>query len=315
MQVNLSRIRMRHLRCFLAVAQHGTASRAAEVLGTVQPSISRSIREMEQEVGQALFDRTATGLVLNETGSQLLSYVANGLGQLDRGLEVVRNQPGEARVIAYVLPNVVRMVMPGAVERFKRVSPNTDLTFLPATGGGLHANLRAGRADFGFGRLLAAEHMEGLTFEHLFSEPLAFFVRRGHPLVDASDLCIQDIDRFPVVMPNAGTIIRVELDRFIISQGLSRFTNLIETISFEFARSYLERSDAIVCQPLGAMHRELTAGQVCRLDFARGELVGAVGLTSPVGRRASAPADRLMEMIRAEVAELRRPGGYIADLV
>ena len=54
MQVNLSRIRMRHLRCFLAVAQHGTASRAAEVLGTVQPSISRSIREMEQEVGQAL---------------------------------------------------------------------------------------------------------------------------------------------------------------------------------------------------------------------------------------------------------------------
>ncbi len=55
------RIRMRHLRCFLAVADLGSVTRAAERMGTVQPSVSRSIRELEEELGATLFERTSTG--------------------------------------------------------------------------------------------------------------------------------------------------------------------------------------------------------------------------------------------------------------
>ncbi|MHA6264892.1 LysR substrate-binding domain-containing protein [Arenibacterium sp. CAU 1754] len=309
------RIRMRHLRCFLAVARCGSVSRAAETMGTVQPSVSRSIRELEDELGNPLFDRTSTGLTLNDAGNTLYAYVSNGLGQVDRGLETMRGHLAGQRVVAYVLPNVVRMVMPGAVQRFKALYPAIDLTFLATTGGGLHQNLRDGTVDFGFGRLLAADHMEGLNFEHLFSEPLVFFVRAGHPLDGARNVTVHDIDQYQVVMPIPGTIIRAEIDRFVISQGLSRFTNLIETISFEFARTYLTISDAVVCQPLGAMHRELSENRVCRLDVAAAELTGAVGLTTSSGQNASASAHLLMDMIRTEVIELKNPGGYIAELL
>ena len=298
-----NRIRMRHLRCFLAVAQHGSVTGAANALATVQPSVSRSIREFEDEMGMVLFDRTATGLSLNAAGKTLFAYVANGMSQLDRGVEALQQRMSEMRVTAYVLPNVVRVVMPGAVRRFKELHPEVDLRFLATTGGGLQQYLARGDVDFGFGRLLAAKHMEGMHFEHLFSEPLCFFVRAGHPLAASKSLTIQDIDRHEVVLPNVETIIREEIDRFIIAEGISRFSNLIETISFEFSRAYLAQSDAIVCQPLGAMRRELRESSVVRLDFARGELEGSVGITTPAGRQLSAPAQLLIESIREEVRD------------
>ncbi len=299
-----NRIRMRHLRCFLSVAHLGSVTRAAEAMGTVQPAVSRSLRELEEELGSPLFDRTAAGLMLNAAGNTLYSYVSNGIGQIDRGLEALQGQTAEQQVVAYVLPNVVRVVMPGAVRRFKTLYPSVDLRFIATTGGGLQQYLRAGQVDFGFGRLLSAEHMQGMNFEHLYSEPLVFFVRAGHPLAGQAGLTIRDVDRYSVVIPIPGTIIRDELDRFLISQGLSRFSNLIETISFEFARSYLAMSDAVVCQPLGAMRRELETGAVECLAFADGAMSGAVGLTTPAGQPVSAPAQLLMQMIRDEVRDL-----------
>jgi len=311
-----SRIRMRHLRCFLSVANLGSATRAAEAMGTVQPAVSRSLRELEEELGSPLFDRTANGLMLNAIGNTLFSFVSNGMGQIDRGLEALQGQSAEAQVVAYILPNVVRVVMPGAVRRFKVLYPSVDLRFIATTGGGLQHYLRTGEVDFGFGRLLAVEHMQGMNFEHLFSEPLVFFVRTGHPLAGRGDLSIRDIDRHPVVIPTPGTIIRDELDRFLISKGVSRFSNMIETISFEFARSYLAMSDAVVCQPMGAMRRELSEGVVQCLDFARGAMDGAVGLTTPAGQTVSAPAQLLMQMIREEVRALTSAsGGNIAELL
>ena len=302
--MNSHRIRMRHLRCFLAVAQFGSVTHAAESMGTVQPSVSRTLRELEQELGGPLFERTASGLALNAQGRLLFSYVSNGLGQVDLGLKTLLGGLTSQRVRAYVLPNVVRMVMPGAVARFKSLYPAIDVTFKATTGGGLQQYIHTSEVDFGFGRLLAAEHMEGLNFEHLFSEPLVFFVRSGHPLTRQKGLSIHDIDRFPVVLPLPNTIIRAEMDRFIIAHGLSRFSNLIETLSFEFSRNYIAISDAVVCQPLGAMRRELADGSVTILDFGADELTGAVGLTTLAGQEVSEPAQLLMQVIREEVVSL-----------
>lgn len=297
-----SQINMRHLTCFRAVARLGSVTRAAEELGTVQPSVSRSIKELEDILGVGLFERSSAGLALTDAGRTFMAFVFNGLGQIERGVEALRGQMTGDRVTAYVLPNVVRMIMPGAVVRFKELYPDIDITFRSATGGGLQEFLRSGEVDFGFGRLLAAENMEGLSFEHLFSEPLQFFARSGHPLVGRRDLTVQDLDAFPVVLPTRNTIIRDEIDRFLIGQGVTRFSNLIETIAFEFSRNFMLGSDAVVCHPLGAMRRELAEGRVKLLDLAGDAMVGSVGITTPVGQPPSAAAQLLIEMIRQEVA-------------
>jgi LysR family pca operon transcriptional activator len=295
---------MRHLRCFLAVADLGSVTRAAEQMGTVQPSVSRSIRELEDEIGTALFERTSSGLAMNTAGQLLYSYVNNGLGQVDLGLKTMRGQIVKQRVSAYILPNVIRVVMPGAAARFKTLYPTIDITMKATTGGGLLEHVRMGDADFSFGRIQSAAAMQGLNFEHLYSEPLVFFVRAGHPLLGMRDISIHDINEFPVVHPLENTIIREELDRFIISKGLSRFSNRLETISFEFARNIITVSDAIVFLPLGGIKRELHNGNVKILDYCRDELHGSVGLTTPTMRKVSEPAHLLMQVIREEVQRL-----------
>ncbi|MDF0600832.1 LysR substrate-binding domain-containing protein [Psychromarinibacter sp. C21-152] len=299
-----SRIRMRHLRCFLAVARLGSATRAADALGTVQPSVSRSLREFEEEMGATLFERTATGLELNEAGRTLFSYVSAGLGQVDRGIDTMRGQLRAEKVVVFAMPNVVRVVMPGAVRRFKALYPEIDVELDTVASGRSADRLRDGMIDFAFGRLQSPERMAGLNFEHLYSEPLAFFVRAGHPLIGTPDIDISDIDRYSVVIPSTNTIIRDEIDRFVIGQGISRFSNLIETVSFEFARNYLQTTDAIVCLPLGGFRREMELGRVAALDFGAPQLMGAVGITSLADQQLSAPAQLMVQTIRDEVKAL-----------
>lgn len=297
------RIRMRHLRCFLAVARLGSVTRAAEDLNTVQPSVSRSLRELEEELATPLFDRTATGLVLNAAGHSFFRHVSTGLGQIDRGLEVLRGELAEQRVMVYALPNVVQMIMPGAVARFKALHPDVALELLPWASGGLQNLLRQGEIDFGFGRLLAAEHLAGMNFEHLYSEALQFFVRKGHPLDGATSPGMSDLGRFPVILPTRGTIIRQEIDRFLISQGGNSFPDLIETISYEFVRGVIRQSDAVACAPVGAMRREMAKGRVVPVDFVRDELIASVGVTSRAGREMSPAAQLLIQAIRDEVRD------------
>ncbi len=299
-----NRIRMRHLRCFLAVAELGSATRAAERLGTVQPSVSRSLREFETEMGCALFDRSGGGLALNEAGRTLFGYISGGLGQVDRGLETMRGQMGERRVVAFAMPNVVQVVMPGAVRRFKALYPEVDVELETVASGTLTQRLRSGEVDFGFGRVNSADKMAGLNFEHLYTEPLVFFVRAGHALQGRRGLTLNDINDHPVIIPSTNTIIRAEIDRYVISEGLSRFRNVIETVSFEFVRNYLISTDSVACLPLGGLRGEVAQKQVAVLDIDAPQLLGAVGISSVAGEKLSAPAQLLMQTIREEVADL-----------
>jgi LysR family pca operon transcriptional activator len=295
---------MRQLRCFLAVAQVGTVTRAAEELGTVQPSVSRSIRELEEALGAPLFDRTGRRLELNAAGQTLHAYVSNGLGQIDHGLAALRDRMQSRRVAVYALPNVVRLVMPGAVRRFKAARPEVDLDIETVSDGLFAERLRAGDVDFAFGRLHATASMEGLTFESLYREPLVFAVHRTHPLADRAGLDVADVDRFQVVLPRPGTIIRDEIDRFLLSLGRTRFTNTVVTVSGGFVEAYLEQGEAVVCHPYGGLRRLLDSGEAVRIDFGRGQLDGAVGFSSAIGKALSRPATDLMKAIRDEVAAL-----------
>lgn len=249
--MSTNRIRMRHLRCFLAVARTGSVTRAAEELGTVQPSVSRTIRELEQDLGAVLFDRRGGGLELNSVGQTMYAHVAGGLAQIDHGVEATLQRQADRRLVIYVLPNVIRTLMPGAVKRFKAVAPDTELEIVTITSGLFADRMRRGDIDFAIGRLNAVDNMEGLRYEPLYQEPLAFFVRAGHPLAGRDDLTAADVDAYEVLLPTQGTIIRDEIDLFLISQGVKQFRTATITVSFEFSRAYMLISDAVACQPGG----------------------------------------------------------------
>lgn len=291
-------IRMRHLRCFAEVARQKSITRAAEALNTVQPAVSRTIRELEQEIGQPLFERTNQGVALTRSGEMLFRHVEGGLLQISEGVRQVQDSLTQNKVVFCALPNTVRTLAPRVVAAFKKTNP--DVTVVVETRFYIDVldHLRGGVVEFVVGRLLSPQHLQGLRFEQLYAEPIVFVVRRGHPLAGLPKVEIIDIDAFEVLLPMEDTILRFELDKFLIRNGVTRFSNRVETLSFEFCRTYLASNDAICCLPRGIVDRELASGELVQLNTSQDGLDGSVGITFAAGRALSEPAAELVQTFR-----------------
>lgn len=297
-----NRVRLRHLRCFAEVARLGSITRAAETLNIVQPSLSRSLRELEETIGRSLFDRTGHGLVLTAAGEMLMRHVSVGLGQISKGIRQASEPEGGQVVAVGVLPNVARTIAPRAIARFKALAPETDVRVVYHPTAILMESLQEGTIDLLFGRLFSPDRMKGISFEHLFSEPLVFVAHPAHPLSSRSTVGLHDIDEGTVIVPPPGTIIRDELDKFTIAHGLAAFSRKIESITFEFIRAYLERGDAVACIPLGAVRPELVNGSLVQLTIDTNQMMSSVGISTLSGRELSAAAASLAALIREEAS-------------
>jgi len=294
-----SRLRMRHLRCFQAITIHGSVTAAADHLGSSQPALSRTISELEALIGQPLFHRTGRGLSLTEAGTALRRHVDTALSQLEAGTRLAAGGSPVPVVSIGMLPNVSRTLAVDAAATFKTEAPEVDLRLYWASITELVARLHRNEIDFLIGRFLALDYMPGVRFEHLYFEPLIFVAHRDHPLAaDPASVTLDDIHGELMVLPITGTIIRIELDKYVTSRGYGPFPNKIETVSFEFTRAFLASQRAVACMPLGAVRAELRDGSLVRLGHQGEELMGSVGMTYASDREPTQEAALLREHVR-----------------
>jgi LysR family pca operon transcriptional activator len=295
-----SRIRMRHIRCFLAVAKAGSVTHAARQLNSSQPAVSRTLAEIEEIIGNPLFERTGRGVALTEAGAKLVRHFDIALTQIETGAVAAQAGGFAAKVALGVLPNVTRTVSVDAVAAFKAVAPEIDVEVHWAHVEELIARLARGEIDFLLGRLLSLEHLQGVTFEHLYAEDLIFTTRPDHPFASVDGpLSVQDFEGEQMLVPLSGTIIRREMDKFLAARGISAFPKQVETVSFEFTRSYLAQHRSVAVIPRGAVRKELDEGQLVDLGIRGEELMSSVGLTFFRDRALSAEAALFADHVRA----------------
>ena len=291
-------VRLRQLRCFVAVARKKSFGLAAEGLGLTQPAVSRSVRELEQIVGQDLFDRSKRGANLTDRGRALLDAAEAGLFQITQGLTAAAGGPaGSDTVRIGALPNVCAALLPGIVRDFKADYPEVRIRIGTGTNAELLADLRCGGTDMVIGRLSESGAMRGLVFEALYDEPLVFVVRRGHPLAEMH-CAIENVLAYPLLLPVEDTIIRHEVSRFFAAAGVSRIDDLIETLSTDFQRAYLLTTDCVAVAPRGAVAPELGRGLLVQLPLGGNALNGPVGLTTNPEARLIPAVQTLLQRIR-----------------
>jgi LysR family pca operon transcriptional activator len=298
---------MRHIRCFLAVARHGTVTSAAAQLNSSQPAVSRSLSELERLVRQTLFVRTGRGLELTADGARLRQHLAAAMSQIEAGARLSGAHEVRRRVSVGILPNVARTLSVTAAAAFKKREPEVAVELHGSNVPELIARLQQGRIDFILGRLLGLEHMDGVSFEHLYAEPIIFVVSKAHPFAArAEEVTLADIRDELILVPLSATIIRRELDKFLTARGLKEFSNSIETVSFEFCRAFLSRVPAIACLPLGAVRAEIADGRLVRLGIQGEELVSSVGISYATGRPLSPEAQHFADEVRQASREFGR---------
>lgn len=302
------RIRFRHLQCFLTIAQLRSVGAAADALAITQPSLSKTLRELEDSLAVKLFVRDKKGMLLTRPGEQFLQYAAASVASIREGIDSVRQTQSSSgpELRIGLLPNVAASVAPDAVRRFKQQFTRTLVRIVTGDNARLLDQLRVGELELVVGRLAQPEYMIGLSFEHLFSEPLTAAVRRAHPLAKVKRFKLSMIADYPCIMPHHGTIIRQEVDRFLIARGVAQPADLLETTSVEFTLAYVQQTDAVWFVPRGYMISPAARAFLVELPIDTRVLEGPVGITVRTDGKRTAVAQGMIDAFRAVAAESHR---------
>ncbi len=175
---------LRHLRYFIAVAEEGHITRAAERLGMQQPPLSQQIRAIEKELGVQLFRRKARGVELTDAGRALLAEARATLLHLERAVETTRRtaRGEQGRLcVGVTSTSPFHPLVPRAIRTFREACPNVSLTVEECLSNELIERLRNERLDVAFIRTALADP-GALRISLLLQEPMVVALPSGHAL-------------------------------------------------------------------------------------------------------------------------------------
>jgi LysR family transcriptional regulator, pca operon transcriptional activator len=303
------RIKFRHMQCFLAVLQLGTVQRAADSLALTQPAVSKTIAELEDIVGVRLFERGRHGAVATPHGQLFAPHARACVEALQLGVdELQRHESGAPSAITIgALPTVAGTLIAPALAAFQHQWISTSVRVVTGSNQRLLEGLQRKEFAFAIGRLSDSEDMTGVSFEHLYREPLCIAVRPGHPLLDSPTVNSTQLAQYTVVVPPPGTLIRRSADNVLTAFGGQAPAAKVETLSVSLGRALAIRHDAIWFVPTGAVEADLAFGLLARLSMPMSGTDEPIGLLRSIGL-APDPATGALIRIIHETAQGRDAG-------
>ena len=311
---------LRHLRYFIAVADAGSLTVAAEQkLHTSQPSLSRQIRDLEQEVGVQLMNRSAQGIELTSAGKAFLDHARAALLQAEAAKEAALRaaQPAKPTFALGFLSGAEIDLLPEVNRVLRDEFPGIDIRLSSDYSPVLAKALMRRRLDAAFIRL--EDHMEDLACRRVRTDPLVFVFPSDHRLASQAAVAPQEIVNETFYLPSrsAPAVRRVVLE-YLNRAGIDlkaehEVHNVVHAISMitstrgvmllpAYTKRYLPES--ITTRPVAGevptldlviAYHKANKSPILKLLLANvGKLVGAPSqsctLTSPAASRVFAPA-------------------------
>lgn len=182
-------MKLNHLRDVLAIAERGSVRAAARDLGLPQPALSRSIRELERELGVALFERTARGVTLTQSGALFLGRARTVRSELRRAREEIDQLRGmtHGRVAACLSTVAHIALLAPALGPFRERYPHVHLDIVDGLYPSIEPALKDATLDCYIGPPPEQLPSEFLA-DKLFDNSRVILCRKGHPLRGARSL-------------------------------------------------------------------------------------------------------------------------------
>ena len=288
---------LRQLEHFIAVTEESSFTRAAQRLHVVQSTLSVSIQALEREVGAQLLERTTHRVRLTDAGRALLTEARNALAAVDAARDAVAAVRGGTRgTIRIGIMNSLRLIDLAAVlTRFHEERPGVQIVPHTATGGSaeLIAWVLDGTLDLAF-TALPGPYPSGLAVRPLASESLLLACPDDHPLAARARVGLAELhaERFIDFPVGWGT--RASVDRAFEQAGVRReiavevsdVPTAVELVRAGFGCALLSQSLTAGARPV--VLRPLDPSP----SFE-------VSLVTPTGRRMSAAATALLDLLTA----------------
>ena len=273
------------LATFVAVAEHGSFSRAAESMFTTQPAVSKRVRALEDELGVTLIDRLGRGIRLTEAGETFLASSRRLLADARANREEVRTLGGTVtgRLRLGTSHHVGIHRLPPVLKAFTQAHPEVTLDLLFMDSEQACAAVADGALELAIVTLPDREDA-ALETALVWSDPLRIVAAPDHPLLAEAPLDPRALARHPAVLPARGTVTRT-----ILLDALARFDVAIET---SLETNYLETIKMMVSVGLGwsALPESMADGGVVAVEVEGLEMARRLGSVTQRGRTLSRAA-------------------------
>ncbi len=241
---------LRHLRYFVAVAEEGNLTLAAERrLHTAQPSLSRQIRDLEHEVGAPLLTRSARGVALTPSGQAFLDHARLALAQVEAAGEAARRAARPAKQVLALgfLTGQEMDWLPEAMHVLRDELPKIEVTVSSQYSPDLAQALMSGRLDAAFMR--RETQATDLTFETVTKEPLVVVLPSDHRLASLEIIEPQELasEKFISVSSTAPAL-RIVIDDYLERCGIA-LKPLHEVDNLAMAMSLVSSTRSVALLP------------------------------------------------------------------
>jgi LysR family hca operon transcriptional activator len=297
-----SAVELRHLRYFVAVAEEGSLTNAAERrLHTAQPSLSRQIRDLELEVGVKLLERGARGIALTAAGRVFLDHARLALLKVEAAGDAARRaaQPEKAAFVIGFLTGHEVVWLPEALRILRDEEPSLEITLASQSSPELAGALMRGKVDVAFLRREA--QAPGLAFKLLIKEPLVAVLPTGHRLAARKTIRPQDIAGEIYITPTrVAPALKAVIDNYAAKSGITLKPEY-DAENLSSAMSLVASTGGVTLLPLYAQNLLSPAvvirplqGEAPTIDLVMGY---SRSNTSPLLKRFLARADELVARV------------------
>ncbi|MEX0623533.1 LysR substrate-binding domain-containing protein [Saccharospirillum sp.] len=263
----VQRINERQLAVMKAIYEHHTERAAAHQLGLRQPTISATLRALEDRLNTPLFLRTRRGMVITLCGMTLLRHYKVMQRELTLMQDDIAHWRGQTsgRVVIGALPLTSAYLVPKVIDAVLKEFPGLNITVHEGSYDTLVDMLHNADVDFLVGVLHPNRDEPDLVQTLLFYDRLFAFARPGHPLALREAVTLKDLLDWPWIAPPKGTPARLSFNQQFTTPGLTPPTPHIEVGHLSVIRALLLSSDRIALMSPYQAHYETLEGRLVRL--------------------------------------------------
>lgn len=305
-------LNIRQLQAFLTIVQTGSLGRAAHALHITQPALSRSVRQLEQKVGVALFERHSTGMVLTPYGQAFLPHARLLNEESDLAVEEIDAMRGLGKGTARIgaVASVVSGALPRAIERLLLRWPGLRVQILEGVDDALASAPVKHDIDLAVGISLEETEEISLVAESGWEDLGGIVASTKHLLWRKDSLSLPDLQHELWALPPRGTRPRDELHQLFANEGMEPPLVAVETRSVTAIKALVLSANFLGSLPLPLYEAEREAGTMGALPISGTQL----GRHFFVFRRRRGslprPAAQLLEELRhitGKAGAARRP--------
>ncbi len=302
MRKSLMRMTLRQLQVFGAVCESRSYSRAAEEMALTQPAVSLQIRQLEELVGQPLFEYVGKKLYLTEAAEALKRASSDIFARLDSlDMQLTDLQGSLQGQLNLAVESSAKYFVPHLFAAFRRQHPDVSLQLSVVNRAQVIKRLSDNRDDLVIMSLMPSE--VALEFLPFLNNPIVAVAPPEHQLCQASRLSLQDLAAYPLLVREPGSGTRKACEEYF-QQKRAHFAQTVQIASLDALREAVIAGLGVALLPRHAVTLELTHGLLRELPVDELPLYRSWCVAHARGKRLSPVAQAFFAFIRDQRAQV-----------